>query len=208
VQKLLLATHNPGKIAEYEELLADLPLVVASLSMEGIIYEVEETGQTFTENACLKARAYAQLSGLWTWADDSGLEVDVLEGRPGVLSARYVGANASDSERYARLLDELRSFPSEKRRARFRCVVAIALPDGNTFTVEGSVEGVIADQPRGCYGFGYDPIFYLPEYKATMAELPPAVKNRISHRGKAAREAKTLLRRLLARQNEELNEKF
>lgn len=191
---LLLATHNPGKIREYRALLADLPVTVLSLAEAGIELEVPETGTTFAENAVLKARAYAKHSGHWAWADDSGLEVDALGGRPGVYSARYAGPQASDEERHRRLLAELQAFPPEQWTARFRCVIAIARPDGALLTAEGTVEGHITDRPRGEHGFGYDPIFYLPSHKATMAELPPAEKNRISHRGQAARQAKALLR--------------
>lgn len=198
MQKLLVATHNPGKIREYRDLLADLPLDVISLQEAGIIQDVEETGVTFAENAILKARSYAAMSGLWAWADDSGLEVDALDGRPGVYSARYGGSGRSDQDRYRTILDEIQVIPRERWTARFHCVVAIALPDGRAYTTEGAIEGVITDQPRGSNGFGYDPIFYIPELDATMAELPSTTKNRISHRGLAAVKAKTLLRDLLA----------
>jgi XTP/dITP diphosphohydrolase len=194
---LLVATHNQGKLREYRALLADLPLSLLSLDDAAITHEVEETGATFYANATLKARAYAELSGLWTWADDSGLEVDVLDGRPGVLSARYGEPGLNDVQRYMRLLAELRPYPQEQWTARFRCAVAIALPDGRMLTAEDTVEGVITDRPRGEHGFGYDPIFYLPEYGVTLAELPPAVKNRISHRAKASEEGKRLLAALI-----------
>src|SRR5690606_23017917 len=141
----------------------------------------------------LKARGYAEMTGLWTLADDSGLEVDALDGRPGVYSARYAGPGRSDQDRYRALLAELQAIPDAARTARFRCVVAIALPFGQVYTAEGAIEGVIIDQPRGDGGFGYDPIFYIPEHNATMAELPAATKNRISHRGQAAAKAKALL---------------
>lgn len=196
--KLLVATHNRGKIREYRELLADLPLQVTYLDAEGITVEVAETGATFYDNALLKATSYARLTGLWTWADDSGLEVDALAGRPGVLSARYGGPGLSDRDRYLKLLDELAGVPDHERTARFHCVVAIALPDGRTGTADGAVAGVILHAPRGEQGFGYDPVFYVPDRRATMAELPPEVKNAISHRGLTARRAKTLLQDLLA----------
>ena len=192
MRKLLIATHNPGKIREYQTLLADLPLTVTSLKAEGIEYDVEETGQTFAENACLKAQSYAQLSGLWTWADDSGLEIDALQGRPGVYSARYAGPLATDRDRYEKVLGELRPLP-EPWTARFRCVVALTKPNGETYTVEDTVEGVITAEPKGDHGFGYDPIFFLPDLRMTMAELPTELKNQISHRGKAALKAKQLL---------------
>ena len=202
MQKLLIATHNPGKICEYQDLLADLPLNVVSLQDEGITVDVEETGSTFAENAILKARTYARLSHRLTWADDSGLEVDALAGRPGVYSARYGGPTASDRDRYQKLLQELRSHPPEIWTARFRCVVAIVTPAGQVCTVEDTVEGVITDRPRGSYGFGYDPVFYLPEFQLTMAELAPEIKNRISHRGKAALAARGMLLDLLRREPE------
>jgi XTP/dITP diphosphohydrolase len=192
MRRLLIATHNPGKIREYQTLLADLPLTVTSLKAEGIEHDVEETGQTFAENACLKAQSYAHLSGLWTWADDSGLEIDALQGRPGVYSARYAGPLATDRDRYEKVLHELRSLP-EPWTARFRCVVALTMPNGETYTVEETVEGVITAKPKGDHGFGYDPIFFLPDLGMTMAELPTELKNQISHRGKAALKAKQLL---------------
>lgn len=197
--KLLLATHNAGKIREYAALLADLPLTVTSLRAEGIDQDVEETGTTFAENARLKAETYATWSGLWTWADDSGLEVDVLEGAPGVYSARYGGPGLSDRQRYEKLLAALRPFPPPTWTARFRCVVALALPPYETLLVEETVEGMITDRPRGEHGFGYDPVFYLPPYDATMAELPPTIKNQISHRAKAAAKAKQQLAQFMAR---------
>lgn len=195
VRKLLIATHNPGKIREYQTLLADLPLLVTSLRAEGIVDDVEETGETFAANARLKARAYAHQSGLWTWADDSGLEVDALDGRPGVYSARYAGPSATDRDRYQKVLAELQQYPERPRSARFWCVVAIASPDDEIFTTEASVEGEIITAARGEHGFGYDPIFYLPDLGKTMAELPAEIKNQISHRGKASVAAKALLQR-------------
>jgi XTP/dITP diphosphohydrolase len=201
MQKLLVATHNQGKIREYEELLAELPLVISSLAGEDVSQDVEETGATFAENAILKARTYAALTGLWTWSDDSGLEVDGLDGRPGVYSARYGGPGLTEQARYEKLLAELQSVPRAGWRARFHCVVAIALPGGPVYTTAATLEGQITDRPRGAHGFGYDPIFYLPEWDATLAELPSELKNRISHRGQAARAAKELLYRLLTEEN-------
>ena len=195
MRKLLIATHNPGKIREYQTLLADLPLLVTSLRAEGIVDDVEETGETFAANARLKARAYAHQSGLWTWADDSGLEVDALDGRPGVYSARYAGPSATDRDRYQKVLAELQQYPERPRSARFWCVVAIASPDDEIFTTEASVEGEIITAARGEHGFGYDPIFYLPDLGKTMADLPAEIKNQISHRGKASVAAKALLQR-------------
>ncbi len=185
--KLLVATHNAGKIREYRALLADLPLDVTWLEAEGIAFDVDETGSTFAANALLKAHAYAAASGLWTWADDSGLEVDALGGRPGVYSARYAGPGASDADRYGKVLAELAPYPREAWTARFRCAVALVEPSGAEHLVEAEFPGIITDNPRGANGFGYDPIFYLPELDQTLAELSPEVKNRISHRALAAR---------------------
>ncbi|MCB0099447.1 MAG: XTP/dITP diphosphatase [Caldilineaceae bacterium] len=201
-QKLLIATHNAGKIREYRALLAELPFEVVSLAELGITLDVDETGVTFAENACLKAQAYAALAHMWTWADDSGLEVDALDGRPGVYSARFAGAKASDAANNAKLIAELHQLAqlgneAPSRRARFRCVVALAAPDGHIYTCEDSVEGEIVDEPRGDHGFGYDPHFYLPTMGCTMAQLPAEVKNSISHRGKAARQAEKLLHTLV-----------
>ncbi len=196
--RLLVATHNRGKMREYAALLADLPIEVTWLDAEGIALEVDETGATFAENAILKARAYAALSGLLTWADDSGLEVDALEGRPGVYSARYGGPGLSDDARYRALLAELAGVPDAARTARFHCVVAIARPDGKLFTTDGTVEGTILHEARGSNGFGYDPVFFVPEYAASMAELSAEVKNRISHRARAAANARTILAQWLA----------
>ena len=197
MRKLLVATHNVGKVREYRQLLADLPLEVTYLDAEGINFEVEETGESFAENAVQKATAYAAASGLWTWADDSGLEVDALSGAPGIRSSRYAGPGASDEDRYRKLLRELQTLPWEERTARFRCVVAIATPEGEVRTAAGSCEGIIAFEPQGSHGFGYDPVFFLPQFGCTMAELPPEAKNRISHRGQAARVAERLLRKML-----------
>ena len=155
--------------------------------------EVEETGGSFEENACIKARTYADLSGLLTLADDSGLEVDALGGAPGVRSARYGGTGASDEDRVALLLENLKDVAWEDRTGRFRCVIAIAWPLGEVKTVTGVVEGVIQYEPMGANGFGYDPIFYLPHLALTTAELSLEEKNSLSHRAQAARKAVVLL---------------
>lgn len=196
MRKLLIATHNAGKVREYRELLAGLPFEVTYLDAEGVTEDVEENGATFAENACLKAETYARLTRLWTWADDSGLEVDALLGAPGVYSARYAGPGASDADRYRKLLDALAGVPWDRRTARFRCTVALATPAGCLRTADGVCEGLIAFGPRGENGFGYDPVFYMPELGATMAQLPPDTKNRISHRGRAAQAAARLLAEL------------
>jgi XTP/dITP diphosphohydrolase len=198
MQKLLVATHNPGKVREYRSLLAELPLEVTYLDAEGITLEVDETGETFAANAILKATTYARTTGLWTWADDSGLEVDALDGAPGVHSARYAGPDATDADRYRKLLDALTGIPWAQRTARFQCVVALADPDGDVKTTEGQCEGVIAFGPIGEHGFGYDPVFYMPDYEATMAQLSPEVKNVVSHRARAAQAAAVLLAETLS----------
>ena len=202
VNKLLIATRNPGKAREYRQILARLPLEVTYLDVEGVPLQVEETGASFAENAGHKAVCYAEASGMWTWADDSGLEVDALDGGPGIYSARYAGPDASDADRRRKLLNALAGVPWERRTARFRCVVAIARPgaQAEVYTAEGSCDGVIAFGQAGNNGFGYDPVFYLPDSGVTMAQLPSEEKNRISHRGRAACAAEQLLEKLLRSQ--------
>ncbi len=197
--KLLLATNNPGKAREYKSLLSGVPFELVTPAEVGISAEVEEKGKTFEENARLKATALAAESGLLTLADDSGLEVDALGGEPGTLSARYAGKNASDADRVNYLLAKMQGVPQEKRQARFRCVIAIATPQGEVELCSGECEGFIALKPKGNRGFGYDPIFYLPELGKTMAELSPDEKNKVSHRGRAAERARELLKRLTRR---------
>ncbi|MEN8614992.1 XTP/dITP diphosphatase [Dehalogenimonas sp. THU2] len=192
--QLLLATNNPGKLREYTELLSTCGYELVTPGQRGIELEVAETGTTFAENAALKARALAAASGMLTLADDSGLEVDALGGAPGVLSARYAGEGAGDAERNALLLKILWEVPVEKRTARFRCVIAIAVPDGGLRFAEGVVEGRIAFEPHGSNGFGYDPVFSLPELGKTMAEIAPDEKNRLSHRARAAAAACKILK--------------
>lgn len=199
--RLLVATRNPGKLKEYEQLLASLPLTLTYLTPEGITDEVEETGETFADNAIHKAEEYARISGLLTLADDSGLEVDALDGEPGVHSARYAGPRATDEDRYQVLLERMRDVPRQERGARFRCVIAVAQPEGGVWTTEGTCEGVITLAPKGEHGFGYDPVFYLPDQEKTMAQLAPEVKNRMSHRARAAQEIRPILERILRRQH-------
>ncbi|HEY79350.1 MAG TPA: XTP/dITP diphosphatase [Dehalococcoidia bacterium] len=193
--KLLLATNNQGKLREYQMLLQGLPYELVTLA-EVAIGQVSEDGKSLEENAELKARICAERSQLLTLADDSGLEVDALGGEPGPLSARYAGEGASDNERIAYLLSRLGDVPWSERSARFRCVIAVATPAGEVELCSGECPGYITFEPRGEQGFGYDPIFYLPELGRTMAELPLATKNRISHRGRAARQAYQVLDRL------------
>jgi len=197
MHKLLIATSNPGKIRELQAMLSGLPAVWASPKALRHPLDVAETGHTYRENAALKARAYARLSGLPTLADDSGLEVDALNGLPGVRSARFAPfPDADDARRRAYLLENLAPHP-RPWRARFACVVCLALPDGSLHFAEGFCPGEIIPVERGAGGFGYDPIFYLPEYGCTMAELPAAEKNRISHRGRAVQALRPALERLL-----------
>jgi XTP/dITP diphosphohydrolase len=198
--KLLVGTNNPGKVREYEELLSGLPgtLEITFPAQEGLALDVEESGDTFEENARIKALAYAQASGLPSLADDSGLEVDALGGAPGVHSARYAGPASNDVDRYRKLLDALSDVPAGQRAARFRCVVALALPDGTLHTADGTCEGEIGFAPRGEHGFGYDPVFIVAGYDGrTLAELPPDVKNEISHRARALAAIQPVLRKLL-----------
>ena len=193
--KLLLATGNEAKVREYRQLLGELPFTLVSLAELGAASGVNEVGSTLEENARLKATFLANQSHLLALADDSGLEVDALGGEPGPLSARYAGEGASDEDRISYLLAKLEGVSRERRTARFCCVIAIAAPGGEVDLCSGECHGLIALEPRGAGGFGYDPIFFLPELGKTMAELPPEVKNRVSHRGKAARKAIELLRR-------------
>ena len=187
-KKLLIATHNAGKLAELRELLRGVPYTLVSLTDVGIELDVDETGQTLEENAALKATTYAQLAGLLTLADDSGIEVDALDGAPGVHSARYAGPDATDADRIAKLLDNIAPHP-QPWSARFRCVIAIAMPNGEVELHGGACEGVIISQPRGDNGFGYDPIFFMPKQNRTMAELSDTEKNAVSHRAIATRKA-------------------
>ena len=191
--RLLLATTNKGKAAEYRDLLKGLDFELVTLDQVGISQQADESYNTFEENARHKAAFYAELGGLLTLADDSGLEVDALGGEPGVRSSRYAGDNATDEQRVDFLLNKLKDIPQQKRMARFRCVIAVARPGGPVETVDGVCDGYIALEPRGLNGFGYDPVFFLPEYGRTIAELPPEIKNRISHRGRAAVKARRLL---------------
>ena len=193
--ELLIGTGNPGKVREYRELLAGLPVTCIGLADLALDLEVDESGSSYKENATLKAVAYAQAGGRLTLADDSGLEVDALGGRPGFQSARYGGPGMSDADRWRLLLHELEGVPWERRTARFRCVIALATPEGKVATTEGTCEGMIAFAPAGDDGFGYDPVFYLPDRECTMAQLPKGEKNAISHRGRAARSARRVLRR-------------
>jgi XTP/dITP diphosphohydrolase len=193
MRNLLVATTNQHKLEEYRAIFSGLPFKLVSLQDIHVDLDVEETGSTFVENAKLKALTYAKVTGLLTLADDSGLEIDALEGAPGVYSARFAGRKTAYAERFRIILERLKGLRMEQRTARFRCAIALAEPSGLVRIVEGTVEGVIADSPRGENGFGYDPIFLVPELGKTFAELPPEQKNLISHRGRAAQMARVLL---------------
>ena len=187
---LLIASTNRGKVREYAEILNGLNCELVGLGDVEVTIDVEETGSTYAENAELKARAYSTASGLLTLADDSGIEVDALNGRPGLHSARY----APDSPaRIRKLLQEMVGVPDDRRTARFQCAIALAWPDGRVQTVSGAWEGRIAHEPRGTNGFGFDPIFLVEAGAKTMAELPDEVKNTISHRARAAQKAREIL---------------
>lgn len=194
--KLLLGTNNQGKVREYMMLLRNLPFELVTPVGQGITTTVSEVGESLEENARLKATVLAEQSQLLTLADDSGLEVDALGSEPGRLSARYAGEWASDSDRINYLLSRLKDVPWPERSARFRCVIAVATPSGVVELCSGECWGFITFEPRGEKGFGYDPIFYLPEQDKTMAELPLEIKNQFSHRGQAARKAYYLLEKL------------
>lgn len=196
--KLLIATNNAHKIEEFKEIFADLPLEITFPHELGLEMEPEETGTTFEENAIIKATAFAQVTGLLTIADDSGLEVDALGGNPGVYSARY-GDTPKDAhrERYELVLKKLVGVPDARRTARFRCALAIVLPEMVVDVVYGAVEGRITHAPAGDGGFGYDPIFWVPEFSKTLAQVSSAEKHRISHRGRAARAAIPILKKLV-----------
>ena len=196
-QSLLVATRNEGKLAELQQLLGDLPLELYGLTDFPDVETVPETGESFVENASLKAAGYAAQTSLLTLADDSGLEVDALGGAPGILSARYAGEGASDADRTARLLAELSNIPAAKRLARFVSAVAIANSDGRILNVSvGTCEGHIDFAPHGTGGFGYDPVFIPSGYEKSFAELKSAIKNQISHRAQALSAAREFLRTL------------
>lgn len=183
--KLVLATRNRGKVKELAGLLEPLGVEVVPLDEYPGVSEVEEDGNTFKANAIKKAMAVSGATGQVALADDSGLEVDYLGGAPGVYSARFAGEHKDDRANNQKLLQLMKNVPPEKRTARFRCVVAVATPEGQVFTTEGACEGIIGAEPKGEKGFGYDPLFIIPEFGKTFAELDLDVKNRISHRGRA-----------------------
>ncbi len=190
MKKIIFATGNEGKMKEIREIMADLDVEILSMKEAGITADIEENGRTFEENAVIKARTVMELCHEIVLADDSGLEIDYLNKEPGVHSARYMGEDTSYRIKNQNLIDRLAGVPDEKRTARFVCVIAAAFPDGEVLTAEGTIEGRIGYEERGTNGFGYDPIFYVPQYGCSTAELPPEIKNEISHRGKALRKMK------------------
>ncbi len=193
MRKLVVATRNPGKIRELALLLQGVVETVLPIGSFPDLPDVVEDGATFAENAVKKARFAAQATGLPALADDSGLAVELLNGGPGVYSARFAGEGAGDAANNLKLLEALTGAPPSRRSAAFHCVLAFCLPDGSCRTFDGSLPGIILDEPRGDGGFGYDPLFLIPEYGETLAELSAEIKNRISHRGKALAEFKKYL---------------
>jgi len=197
-RRIIFATGNEGKMREIRMIMEDLGVSVVSLKEAGITAAVEENGTSFRENAMIKAKAVMELTGEIVLADDSGLEIDYLDGAPGIYSARFMGEDTSYDIKNTALIEKLAGVPDEKRTARFVCEIACALPDGRTFTTRGVMEGRIGYEIRGEGGFGYDPIFYLPECGCTSAEISAEQKNELSHRGKALRAMKEMLREVLA----------
>ena len=193
--QLLVATHNPGKMQEFRHLLADLPVEIRFPADFNLRLAIPEDGDTYLQNASQKALAYANMTKRITLADDSGLEVDALGGAPGLYSARYVPGE--DMDRVTALLTTLRDVPVAERTARFRCVIVIATPQGEVYSAEGVCEGQITQSAAGQGGFGYDPIFYLPDLGCTMAQIPEQQKNQISHRARAVQAALPILRQIL-----------
>ena len=185
MKKIIFATGNQDKMREIREILADMDVEVVSMKEAGIHADIVENGSTFEENAVIKAKTICELTGEITLADDSGLEIDYLNKEPGIYSARYMGEDTSYHIKNANLIERLEGVPDEKRTARFVCAIAAAFPDGRVVTKRGTIEGIIGYEERGENGFGYDPIFFLPEYGKTTAELSPEEKNQISHRGRA-----------------------
>jgi XTP/dITP diphosphohydrolase len=185
MKKLIFATGNENKMKEIRMILADCGYEILSMKEAGIDVDIVEDGKTFEENATIKATAISKLAGCLVLADDSGLEVDAMDKAPGIYSARWQGEDTPYSIKNRKIIDNLKDVPEEKRTARFVCAIAAAFPDGRVVTRRGTIEGLIAHEPAGENGFGYDPIFYVPEFGKTTAELSPEEKNKVSHRGKA-----------------------
>ena len=195
--RIIFATGNAGKMREIREIMADMDMEICSMKEAGISLDIEENGTTFEENAQIKAKAVAACTKDIVLADDSGLEIDALNGEPGIYSARYMGEDTSYRIKNANLIERLNGVPDEKRTARFVCAISAALPGGKILRSRGTIEGRIGYEERGANGFGYDPIFYLPEYGCSTAELDPETKNKLSHRGKALEAIKEELRPFL-----------
>ena len=186
--KLILATSNKAKAREIAEILEGTPFVVTTMKEEGFDPDIVEDGKTFEENALIKARTvHALAKGAYVMADDSGLCIDALDGAPGIYSARFCGEDSTYPEKFAKIFEMLKDVPEEKRTAKFVCSIAVVRPDGSEFTVRGEICGVLHEKPMGDGGFGYDPIFYVPEFGMTTAQMTKEQKNSISHRGKASR---------------------
>ena len=194
MKRLIFATGNQNKMREIREILADLPVEILSMKEAGIEADIVEDGKTFEENAIIKAKAIMELTGELVLADDSGLEIDYLNKEPGIYSARYMGEDTSYRIKNASLIERLAGVPDEKRTARFVCAIAAAFPDGTVKTTEVVIEGRIGYEERGENGFGYDPIFYVPEFGCTTAELSEEQKNAVSHRGKALEKMREILK--------------
>lgn len=192
--KIIFATGNQGKVREIKQIMEDMDAEIVSMKEAGIFMDIEENGTTFEENALIKARAIAKETNTLVLADDSGLEIDYLEKAPGVLSARYLGEDTPYSVKNQHILDLLKDVQGEKRSARFVCSIAAVFPDGREFTTYATIEGEIAHKSAGENGFGYDPIFFVPEFGKTTAQLSAEEKNKISHRGKALTMMKEILK--------------
>ncbi len=190
MNRIILATRNAGKIREIKDILSDIKFEILSMEEVGIKEEIEETGNTYSENALIKAMGISKILGEMVVADDSGLEVNALNNRPGVFSARYA---TGTEKRIEKLLDEMQNIPFEKRRARFVCVVCLFMPNQEYHFFDGRVDGLISIKPSGENGFGFDPVFYIPQFGKTMAELPNEIKNKISHRAIAFKRLKDFL---------------
>ncbi len=185
MKKIIVATGNEGKMREIRMIMKDLDVELVSLKEAGLEVDIEETGTTFEENAVIKAKTIMEMTGAVVMADDSGLEVDYINKEPGVYSARYMGKDTPYSIKNQNIIDRLADAKGEERSARFVCAIAVAFPDGRILTSRGTIEGVIAYEPKGTNGFGFDPIVYVPEYGMTTGEMDPDFKNSISHRGRA-----------------------
>ena len=201
MKEIIIATKNPGKAKEFVQMFEPLGYGVKTLLDFPEVPDVEETGTTFEENALLKAETISALLNKVVISDDSGLMIDALEGRPGVYSARYAGEQKNDQDNMDKVLNELKNVSTEKRTARFCCTLAVAIPGENSLTFTGTCEGRILEEKRGEYGFGYDPIFYVVEEQKAMAELPPEIKNKISHRASAIQKLKQQLPAVLKEGN-------